>query len=419
MRPDTESHETKTSQKLPLAALLAFAMTGFIAILTETLPAGLLPQIGEGLGVSQVKAGQLVSVYALGSLLAAIPLTVLTSGWRRKRVLLLAIGIFLIFNTITTVSTHYSLTLMARFMSGVAAGLAWGILAGYARRLVSPHLQGRALAIAMVGIPIALSLGTPAGAWLGGLMGWRVSFGLMAALAVILFIWTLIAVPDLPGQQADKRLSIGNVFLIPGVRPVLAVIFLWMTAHNILYTFIGPFLELSDLAAHVGLILLVFGFSALTGIWITGTLIDRHLRALVLMSLAALTIVALALVSGMRDQTVVFLAIIVWGWSFGGASTQMQTAAADAAGDNVDVVQAMVTTAWNLAIASGGVIGGMLLNNAGAESFPWAIMAFMAVAFVIAYFGKKFAFKPGSRKGTTDVRHDNLKECHATGDEKA
>ncbi|WP_436892491.1 MFS transporter [Siccibacter turicensis] len=372
-------------------------MTGFIAILTETLPAGLLPEISQGLGVSQVMAGQLVSIYALGSLLAAIPLTVLTSGWRRKKVLLLAVGTFLLFNTITTVSANYWLTLTARFMSGVAAGLAWGILAGYARRLVPAELQGRALAVAMVGIPIALSLGTPAGSWLGSLMGWRVSFGLMAALAVILFIWTLIAVPDLPGQQPDRRLPVRKVLLIPGVLPVLAVIFLWMTAHNILYTFIGPFLELSGLTAQVGLILLIFGVAALVGIWITGTLVDRYLRNLVLLSLMALAAVSLVLAAGMREQIVVFLAVIVWGWSFGGASTQMQTAAADAAVDNVDVVQAMVTTAWNLAIASGGVVGGLLLNSVGAVSFPWALMALMAMAFGIAYFGKQHAFRPGAR----------------------
>ncbi|MBD8165258.1 MFS transporter [Erwinia persicina] len=375
-------------------------MTGFIAILTETLPAGLLPEIGEGLGVSQVMAGQLVSLYALGSLLAAIPLTVLTRGWRRKKVLLLAVGTFLIFNTITTVSTSYWLTLTARFMSGVAAGLAWGILAGYARRLVPADLQGRALAIAMVGIPVALSLGTPAGAWLGGMMGWRVPFGLMAALAVILFIWTLVAVPDLPGQPAERRLPVWQVFLLPGVRQILAVIFLWMTAHNIIYTFIGPFLALSGLTALVGLILLVFGLAALVGIGITGTLVDRHLRPLVLFSLAAMAAVALVLAVGMLEPIVVFLAVIVWGGSFGGASTQMQTAAADAADRHVDVVQAMVTTAWNLAIASGGVAGGLLLNQAGAVSFPWAILALMSVAFVIAYFGKKQAFRPGARNGT-------------------
>lgn len=398
MHANTVFSETTTQRGLPLASLLAFAMTGFIAILTETLPAGLLPEIGMGLDVSQVMAGQLVSIYALGSLLAAIPLTVLTSGWRRKKVLLLAVGTFLIFNTITTLSFSYWLTMAARFMSGVAAGLAWGILAGYARRLVPAEMQGRALAIAMVGIPVALSLGTPAGAWLGSTMGWRVPFGIMAALAVILFIWTWVAVHDLPGQQADRRLPVWQVFQMPGVRPVLAVIFLWMTAHNILYTFIGPFLQLSGLTGNVGLILLIFGIAALIGIWITGMLVDRHLRNLVLLSLAALAAVSVALAAGMREQIVVFLAVIVWGWSFGGASTQMQTAAADAAGNHVDVVQAMVTTAWNLAIASGGVIGGLLLNNAGAVSFPWALLIFMAVALIIAWCAKKHAFRPGARE---------------------
>lgn len=397
MSAHIEPREVTAQAGLPLASLLAFAMTGFIAILTETLPAGLLPDISQGLGVSQVMAGQLVSLYALGSLLAAIPLTVLTSGWRRKKVLLLAIGIFVIFNTITTFSASYWLTLAARFMSGVAAGLAWGMLAGYARRLVSPDLQGRALAIAMVGIPVALSLGTPAGSWLGNMLGWRVAFGVMAALAIVLFIWAWVAVPDLPGQKADRRLPVWQVFRMPGVRPVLAVIFLWMTAHNILYTFIGPFLALSGMSHAVGLILLVFGLAALTGIGITGIWVDRHLRRLVLLSLAALAAVSVVLAMGIREQVVIFLAVIVWGWSFGGASTQMQTAAADSAGNHVDVVQAMVTTAWNLAIASGGILGGLLLNRAGAASFPWALMALMAVAFVIALLAKQQAFRPGAR----------------------
>lgn len=67
-------------------------------------------------------------------------------------------------------------------------------------------------------------------------------------------------VPDLPGQQAERRLPVWKVFMIPGVRPVLAVIFLWMTAHNILYIFVGSrFLELSVLTERVGLILLVLG----------------------------------------------------------------------------------------------------------------------------------------------------------------
>lgn len=113
-------------QPLPLSGLLALAMTGFIAILSETLPAGLLGQISAGMQISEAMTGQLVTVYALGSLLTAIPLVTLTQGWRRRPVLLLAIAGFLLFNTLTAVSQSYLLTLVARFMTGVAAGLAWG-----------------------------------------------------------------------------------------------------------------------------------------------------------------------------------------------------------------------------------------------------------------------------------------------------
>ena len=161
-----------------------------------------------------------------------------------------------------------------------------------------------------------------------------------------------------------------------------------VTAHNILYTVIGPFLQLSGLAAKVVLILLVFGIAALNGIRVAGILLDRHLPNLVLLCLMALAVVSGVLAAGMRERVVVLLAVMVWGSSFGGALTQMQTAAANSAGNHADVVQARVTTTWNLVIASGGLAGELLLNNAGTEAFPWALMAFMAVAFVIAWRAK-------------------------------
>ena len=56
------------------------------------LPAGLLGHIASGLRISEAMAGQLVTAYALGSFVAAIPLVTLTQGWWRRRALLLAIG---------------------------------------------------------------------------------------------------------------------------------------------------------------------------------------------------------------------------------------------------------------------------------------------------------------------------------------
>ena len=392
-------------QRLPVLALLALAMTSFIAILTETLPAGLLPQIAQGLGISEVMTGQLVTVYAIGSILTAIPLTALTSGWRRRNVLLLAIGGFLVFNTVTALSPHYLVTLVSRFLAGMAAGLAWGLMAGYARRMVSVEQQGRAMAIAMIGTPLALSLGVPLGTLMGGVLGWRSIFGIMSGLAVVLIAWVLLAVPDYPGQKNGERLSIRQVFMTPGVRPILAVIVAWMLAHNILYTYIAPFLAPSGLRPRVDLVLLVYGVGSLAGIWLVSQLIDRWLRTLVLGCIGAFALVVVALGLAMESPAVIYASMAIWGITFGGAGTLLQTASADAAGDGMDVAQAMVATIWNVAIAGGGLAGGMLLDGYGAASFPWAMLALLLVALAIAWRARRYSFKPGRRSGGVVAGH--------------
>lgn len=315
-------------ERLPVSALLALAMTGFTAILTETLPAGLLPHIAAGLGVSEAWAGQTVTAYAAGSLIAAIPLTAWTQGWRRKPTLLTAIVGFLLFNTVTALSGNFWLTLAVRFLAGVAAGLAWGILAGYARRMVVGRLKGKALALAMVGTPIALSFGVPAGAFFGAAVGWRTAFFAMSGTSIALIGWVLWAVPDFAGQSTHQRLSIGTVFTTPGIRPILGTIFAWMTAHNLLYTYIASFAGLSGLQGRVDLLLLAFGLAALVAIWVTGMLVDRMLRRLVLSSLITFAAIALALGAFATVAAVTVAGTIVWGLSFGGAATQLQTASA-------------------------------------------------------------------------------------------
>ncbi|WP_095067427.1 MFS transporter [Pseudomonas sp. Irchel 3A18] len=391
------THE-KQSDRLPLGALLALAMTGFICIVTETLPAGLLPEIGSGLGVSASFAGQMVTVYALGSLLAAIPLTIATQSWRRRTVLLMTIVGFLVFNSVTALSSNYWLTLVARFFAGVSAGLAWSLVAGYARRMVVPQLQGRALAVAMVGTPIALSLGVPLGTWLGGFMGWRMAFGLMSGLTLLLIVWVLIKVPDYPGQSSSQRMALRQVFFTPGVRSVLGVVFTWMLAHNILYTYVAPFVSEAGLASDVDLVLLAFGVAALVGIWVTGRLVDRHLRKTVLASLATFAAVSVffGLFSG--SALAIYVGVSIWGLTFGGAATLLQTALADSAGKGADVALSMNVVVWNSAIAGGGLLGGVLLGQWGVSAFPWVLLMLVLLSLAIASRARVHGFTGGDRQ---------------------
>ncbi len=403
MNDSSTQPESTASDKLPMSALLALAMTGFICIVTETLPAGLLPQISEGLGISQALAGQMVTAYALGSLLAAIPLTIATRSWRRRNVLLLTIIGFFVFNSVTALSNSYSLTLVARFFAGVAAGLAWSLLAAYARRMVASHQQGRAMAVAMVGIPIALSLGVPLGTYMGSVAGWRIAFWVMSALTLILIVWVIVKVPDYPGQSANERMPLRKVFKTPGVRPVLAVVVTWMLAHNILYTYIAPFAGSAGLAERIDLVLLTFGTASLIGIWIAGKLVDSHLRTMALASLAAFTITAFIFGFGAHSPVIVCIGVAVWGVTFGGAATLLQTALADAAGSGADVALSMNVVTWNAAIAGGGIAGGMLLNSWGVGAFPWSMVILLGAAFIIAWSARSHAFKPGHRNGAPQV----------------
>lgn len=377
-------HTVDRHERLPLGALLALATAGFITVMTEAMPAGLLPQMSSGLNVSQALIGQLVTLYAIGSILAAIPLTIATRSWRRRPLLLSAIGGFAIANSITALSEWYWLTLIARFIAGVFAGLLWALLAGYASRMVAPHLQGRAITVAMLGAPLALSLGIPAGTLLGTLVGWRLSFAIMTALTVVLVIWVRWQVPDFAGERVGKRMPLRQVFTLPGVRSVLLVTLTYVVAHNLLYTYIAPFLQPSGLDANVDRVLLVFGLASVLSLWIVGSLIDRWLRELVLISAGLFLLSAIALGLWRESPSVVYIATAVWGLAFGAMPSLLQTASAKTAKEAADTAQSMLVTLWNVGIAGGGLVGGLLLGNLGVGAFPWIVAGLLVLTLSVA-----------------------------------
>ncbi|MFD9632040.1 MFS transporter [Streptomyces violascens] len=384
--------KNRSDQKLPLFALLALATAVFITSLTETLPAGLLPAMSSDLHVSESATGQTVTIYAIGTALTAIPLTAATAAWRRKRLLLVSMAGFAVANTVTALSGNYSLTMVARFVAGVAAGLAWALLAGYARRMAPAHLQGKAIAIAMAGIPVALSLGVPAGTFLGKAVDWQVAFLVMTGLTVLLLAWIGALVPDYPGRRQSEKTPRAAALKVPGVTPVLFVTLVFVLAHTILYTFIATFLDELGMGNSTGLVLLVFGAASLVSIWVVGAQINRRLRALMIAS-TLLIAVAAAILAVLSDSTaMVYVAVTLWGLGWGGAPTLLQTAVGDAGGEHADAAQAMLVTLWNVAMAAGGIVGGILLNLLGSTSFPWSILVLLAPVLIVVLAARAHGF---------------------------
>lgn len=394
----TNSSTARSKRKLPLGSLLALAAAGFLTAMLETLPAGILPRLSADLGVSEASAGQTITVYAIGSIAGAIPIISATMGWPRKRLLILALSGFVITSLLVAVSPFYVFTLVVRFLTGISAGVLWGSLAAYAGRLVPAEQRGRGVTIAMAGTPIALALGTPAGVICANAIGWRLTFVLMAVLSAAVLVWVLTVVPNFPGQEKSLRTSPLKTLALPGIAPIVITSVLYITAHILIYTYVAAFLNPLGMSTSVGAVLLVFGLAALLGLWGVGLMIDRHLRRMMIGSVLLFALGMLILATLSQTPALVFVAVAAWGIAFGGSGSIQQTALTNAAGSAVDTAQAVLVTGWNLGIAAGGVLGGIVLANGGPSTLPWATLALLVPVFVVVVMSRRHAFPAPNTK---------------------
>lgn len=382
--------------RLPWRALSVFALLGFLLISTETMPAGLLPQIADGMGTSEGVVGQYVSAYALGTIVVTIPAIALTRRFRRKPLFLLGIVGFLLANLLTAIASDVPLALVARFVAGGFSGMLWGLFAGYAVRISPPALTGRALSLVAAGAPVGIAFGTPLGTWLGTTFDWRWSFGGLAVLTVVVLALTVLLVPDASGQAAANRLPLARVFRIPGVAAILAVIFTWMLGNSTAYTYIAPYLHDAGAGVSIELVLLVFGIASIGGLILTAVLVDRHPQALVIPSIAVFAVAGVILVVGHASPVAIYAAVVLWGLTFGGASPQLQRPLSAVSGHNADVANSFLPVAFNLAIFAAGILGAILLGTAGGVAVPLTMTVFGLVALLVIVTYRRSVY-PGGR----------------------
>ncbi|WP_291046869.1 MFS transporter [Herbiconiux sp.] len=380
--------------RLPVVALGALALIGFVLIALETMPAGLLPDIASGMGTSENTVGLFISAYALGTVVVTVPAISLTRGFRRKPLLLVGVAGLVLANTVTAVSPDVTLSLASRFVAGSFSGVIWGMLANYAIRISPPARSGLALSIMSTGAPLGFAIGTPLGALLGGLTDWRWSFAGLSLLALLVGLVILACVPDAPGLPPTGRLPLGRVLGLRGVPIVLVVIVVWMLAHSIIYTFIAPYMRTTGTGITPDLMLLVYGVASLGGVALVGVLLDRHPRALLHLSAATFTAAGVVLLVGHASAAAILAAAVLWGVSFGGASPQLQHALTRVGGDDADIANSFLPVAFNLAIFGAGILGGLLLTAGGGLNLPAAMAALGAGALGLTLQGRRSAFTP-------------------------
>lgn len=348
-------------------ALYALALAAFAIGTTEFIVSGILPAISADLDVSIPTAGLLVTGYAGGVAIGGPILAMFSARFPPKPMIVGLMLIFALGQVLCALAPDFTLLLGARLVSAAGHGVFFGVASVAAAKLVQPEKSGAALSLFVGGITVANILGLPGGTAIGNAFGWRVSFVCIAGLALLAAVAIVVTmpgqkgdrVPDAPMRQQFAQLRHQQVF---ATYAVITVIMVGALAFG---TFQVPILlDVTGVdPAHVPFYLLGSGAGAVFGIWLGGRLADWNLMPSLVGVILAQAATNVLLLVAVHDPVAMAFAMVVYG-IFGFAfSTPSQVRILKAARAAPNLASTLISTAYNIGIAAGALLGATLLTG--------------------------------------------------------
>lgn len=373
---------------MPLA-LYALTAGAFGIGVTEFVIMGLLLDVGSDLHVSIAAAGLLISGYALGVVVGAPVLTVLTARWPRKTVLLGLMAIFTLGNLACALAPNYELLMAARILTALAHGTFFGVGSVVATGLVAEDRKASAIAVMFTGLTVANILGVPAGTWLGQMFGWRATFWAVAAVGIAAFAVIALLVPaeKQAPEASDWRADLAAILRAPVLLGLLTTVLGYAGVFAV-FTYIAPLLtQIAGVpAGAVSPILLVFGGGLVVGNLLGGKLADRGLLATVFGTLVALAVVLMLMAPAMHwPVSAVIVTGLLGAAGFATVAPLQMWVLSKAEGAGQSLASSFNIAAFNLGNALGAWAGGLAIGQgSGLGSVPMVAALFPLSAIAVA-----------------------------------
>lgn len=372
------SYIQQTKSKGGTLSLLALAISAFGIGTTEFVPVGLLSTIAEDLNISITLAGLLISGYAMGVAFGAPILTALTNKMSRKTLLMALMVVFIAGNSIAAVSTSFSLLLIARVITAFSHGVFFSIGSTIAADLVPEDKRASAIAFMFTGLTVATVTGVPLGTFIGQMFGWRATFAGVALLGVVGIIASAILIPKNIKDAPPSKLS--DQLKILGNGPLLlafAITALGYGGTFVAFTYLTPILQ--DITGFtpkvVSIILLVYGIAVAIGNSIGGKAANKNpLKALLWMFIVqAIILIVLTFTAPFKIVGVltIFLLGMFAFMNVPGLQVLVVKLAERYVPAAVNVASALNIAAFNLGIAIGAFVGGVIVDTIGLIHTPW------------------------------------------------
>ena len=260
-------------------AIFMLTFSTFCIGTSEYVIMGLLSEIAKDLNVSIPQAGALVSMYAMGVVVGAPVLAILTMKLSRKITLLFLMVMFIDGNILCAVAPNYHFLMAARVLAALCHGTFFGIASVVAAGMVGENKRSQSIAIVFMGVSLANILGVPIGTHIGEQFGWRATFYLVSAIGVLALSALLLSIPsNLPMPSGDV---IGEFKILRHRRVFIPLLLSVLTSASLftIFTYIDPILQKVTMVNKETVIKILFyiGAGLTIGTFIGGKLGDKSL----------------------------------------------------------------------------------------------------------------------------------------------
>ena len=405
----TIEYSAQTRAKpFPWLGLITLAAAVVLSITSEMLPTGVLPDMSKTLGVTESQIGLLVTWFAFTVVLTSTALSHLTRRLPRHGLLVAVLIVFALSNALTAIAPSYEFVVASRVIGGMAHGLFWAVVGAYAAHLVPKEQIGRAVTITVAGGTMAFVFGVPIATAAGHVLGWQLSFIVLAGLMLVgaLLVWKFLPPVDHyramksadaastdKSAQTDAAASVSGRLANPRRDPTVSAVALLcsitaltMVGHYTFYTYVAPFLiyGLGVDASSVAPLLFAFGIAGAGGLILTGTVFGPRPQLGLVVSLAMCAVSVTVLGIFTATLPVAIAAFVLWGLAFGALPPLLQTRLLHVASHRIrDTASAFYTTAFNAGIGGGALVGALLLDTVGLHVVPFVYVGILVAALAL------------------------------------
>ena len=381
---------------MPLA-LFALTIAAYAIGTTEFVIVGLLSTVATDLNITLPLAGLIVSVYALGVTFGAPVLTALTGGIGRKKLLVGLMALFTLGNIAAAIAPNYEMLLLARVRAAFAHGVFFSVGSTIAADLVPEDRRASAIAMMFMGPTVAIVTGVPLGTWIGQSFGWRATFWAVAGIGLVALVGVAALLPATlrkapPARLLDQVRVLGSGRLLI----VFAMTALGYGGTFVAFTFLTPILEqvTGFSASNVSLILVLYGLAIAAGNIIGGRLANRNPATALVWLFLAQAVVLVLFSFTMLSPLATLITLIALGFlqfaNVPGLQLYVVQLAREYRPEAVDVASALNIAAFNLGIALGAWLGGVVVESPlGLAATPWVGAVLVVGALVLTIWSAR------------------------------